>query len=107
MLKKLFNNISLLTGAVLRYFGAHFGVCTFIFESCSPSYFMEFCTDVFLCYYDNQCAEKNFNTYPSLWGIMQPMLGIFLNVLRNLKHSLDLLHECHDITVMVTKLRTM
>ena len=38
---------------------------------------------------------------------MQPILWIFLNALRNLKHSLDILHECLYITVVVTKLRNV
>ena len=40
---------------------------------------------------------------PSAWGITQPIWSIFLNVLRNLKHSLDILHECFNITVVVTQ----
>ena len=32
--------------------------------------------------------------------------GILLNILRNVKHFLDILYECLDITVVVTKLRS-
>ena len=40
----------------------------------------------------------------TLCNIFGPILGILLNVLRDLKRSLDILHECLDITVVVTKL---
>ena len=43
------------------------------------------------------------------WGelnnIFGSILGIFLDVLRNVKHSLDFFHQCLNITVVVTKLR--
>ena len=41
--------------------------------------------------------------YPAL-GIMQPTLGIFLNVLRNLKQYLDIMYGCLDFTVVVDQL---
>lgn len=56
------------------------------------------------------CKEKIHCIYPSTAGIMWYFgvyLGIFLRVLSKLKHYLDVLHECLDITVMVTKLRVV
>ena len=45
--------------------------------------------------------------YLSAWGIMKFILGAFLNILRNSKHSLDILHESLDTTMVVTTLRNM
>ena len=44
------------------------------------------------------------------WGyytIFRPNLGVLLNVLRNVEHFLDILHECPNITLVVTKLRNV
>ena len=38
---------------------------------------------------------------------MQPILGIFLTIFRNLKDSVDILNECLDTTVFVTKLKNV
>ena len=46
-LKKRFTVSTPLPGAFLRYFGDHFGVCFSIFETCSLSYLIKFCTDAF------------------------------------------------------------
>ena len=65
----------------------------------------------FLYYSDSQCAKKNFAARIPLLGALcstfGPILGIFLNDLRNLKDSLDILHECIDITAVVTKLKNV
>lgn len=45
--------------------------------------------------------------YLSAWGIMKLILGAFLNILRNSKHSLDILHENLDTTRVVTTLRNV
>ena len=61
----------------------------------------------FLYYSDIQCTKKNFTARILLLGelcsIFGPVFGIFLNLLRNLKHSLDILHECFGVTLMVSK----
>ena len=63
----------------------------------------------FFCYSDNHSTNKNFTARVSLLGalccIFVPILGTFCNALKHLKHSLDILHECLDITVVVTKLK--
>ena len=43
--------------------------------------------------------------YGHLYSILEPFLDIFLNGLRNLKHSLNVLHECLKKIVMVAKLK--
>ena len=37
--------------------------------------------------------------------VCRTILGIFLNALRNLKHSFDFLYKCLGITVVATKLK--
>ena len=39
--------------------------------------------------------------------ILGPVLGIFLNVLGNLKYSFDILHECLDIIMVIDKLKNV
>ena len=60
-----------------------------------------------LLYYPNShSSKKNFTTciplLAALCNIFGPILDLSLNVLRNLKHFLDILRECLDITVVVT-----
>ena len=43
----------------------------------------------------------------TLFSIFGTILAIFLNVLRNVKNSFDILHKCFHITVMVTKLKNV
>ena len=104
--------------AILRYFRAHFRACSSFFENFSPSYLMKFCADVFdiiftICQVSFfisflQCAKKKIDsTCPSARGIMQTILGIFHNISRNLKYSLDILQECLEITAMVTKVKNV
>ena len=38
---------------------------------------------------------------------MQPILGIFLTIFRNLKDYIDILNECLDTTMFVTKLKNV
>ena len=58
---------------------------------------------------DSQCAKKHFTaSIPLLgafYGSIGIILGILLNVLRNLKHYFDILYECLDTTVVVIKLK--
>ena len=65
----------------------------------------------FFCYSDSQCAKINLRaSFPllgALSSIFGPVSGTLLNVLRNLKHSLDILHELFDIVVVVTKLKNI
>ena len=49
--------------------------------------------------------SEKFAACISLLGIFWPILGIFFNVLINLKHSFDIFYKFLDITVMVTKLK--
>ena len=102
LLKKPFFSIS---PSAESYFEVFWG--SPLFESFCPSY--EILDRCFLVYPDSQCTKKNFTTLILLLGglcnIFGPILGILLNILRNVKHFLDILHECLDITVVVTKLR--
>lgn len=83
--------------------GIHFGLTLcMLFYSWEIFYLMKFCSYVF-------CITFH-STYPSASGIMQylePILIIFLNVMRNLKLSLDILNKCLCITVVVTKLKNV
>ena len=102
--KKLFVAPSLPLRGILRYFEAHFGVFSSIFESCSPSYSEQM---FFVLLLQSVYKETFHCLHSCAGGIMQYfglILGILHNVLRNLKHSIDILHECLDITVVVTKL---
>ena len=60
-------------------------------------------------HYDSQYAQKNFSAgiplLGALFSIFGPILDIFLSVLRNLKHPLDIFHKCLYITVVVTELK--
>ena len=91
-LKKLFTAPSLLLRGILRYFGAHFGVYSSIFESCSSSYSEQ----MFSVLLSQSVYKETFHCLHSCaGGIMQYfglILGILHNVLRNLKHSIDILH---------------
>ena len=64
-----------------------------------------------LYYFHSHSTKKKFTARIPLLGalcnIFGSILGILFNVLRNLKHSLDNLHECLDITVVVTKPRNV
>ena len=54
-----------LLGASMRYFRAHFGICSSILESCSTFYLMKFCTDFFLL----PCQLRKISLYiPLCWG---------------------------------------
>ena len=96
-------------GAILRYFGAYFGLCSSSFESCFSSYLMKFNTDVFCITVIVSVLRKISQHLSLCWwtlcNILGPILGILLDVLRNVKYSLEILHECLDITVVVTRLR--
>ena len=98
-----------LLGASMRYFRAHFGICSSILESCSTFYLMKFCTDFFLLLWKSISSEKFHCTYLSAGGvtctIFGPILSIFLNILRNVKDTPDIFHECLDITVVLIKLK--
>ena len=56
-----------LLGASMRYFRAHFGICSSILESCSTFYLMKFCTDFFLLLWKSISSEKFHCTY-LCWG---------------------------------------
>ena len=73
------------------------------FLRAAPSYLMKS-----FFYYHTQCAKKNFTAYiPQLregvfWSIIGPIFSIFFHAMRNLKHSLNILHESIDIAVVTT-----
>ena len=58
-------------GAILRYFGARFGVCCSIFQSCSLSYLTKFCTAVFSITMTVKVLGIFPSTYLSAGGIKQ------------------------------------
>ena len=98
-------------GAILRYFrGSIWGMLLYFWEL-FPIFSYEILYRCFSYYSDSKYTKKDFNTYipllGALWSILGPTLGTFLNALRKLKHSLDILHECLDITMVVTKLRNV
>ena len=96
-LKNLFTASPLLVGAFLKYFGLHFGVCCSILKNCSI-FVNEISCSWFLYYFHSQCAKKNVKArIPLLGTLCSPfasILGISLNVLRTLKHSIDILQKC-------------
>ena len=107
-IKKPFHSISLsLLGAILRYFKAHLGVYSFISRELLQSY--EVLYRCFLYYPDLQCAKKNFTAripvLRALCSFLGSILGIFLNILRNLQDYLDILHICFYINFVVSKLK--
>lgn len=62
-LNKPFYNISLLLGAILRYFKNYFGVCFSILESCSTFYLMKFCVTLTV-----NTLRKTSLDVPLCWG---------------------------------------
>lgn len=74
--------------------------------SCELFYLMKFCTDVFFITLTFNILKKS--TAVSLCGgnyaVFEPILGIFLKVLRFLKDYFDIFHSL-DITAVVTKLK--
>lgn len=95
-LKNLFTASLLLVGAFLKYFGLHFGVCCSILKNCSI-FVNEISCSWFLYYFHSQCAKKNVKARIALLRILcnpfASILGISLNVLRLLKHSIDILQK--------------
>ena len=73
------------------------------FLRAAPSYLMKS-----FFYYHSQCAKKNVTAYiPQLregvfCSIIGPIFSIFFHAMRNLKHSLNILHESIDIAVVTT-----
>ena len=85
--------------------GVFLGVCSSILRAVP---LLIFCIDVF-CVTLTVVVLANISHHVSLCNTMQPTLCIFLNVLVNLKHSLDtfFLHQCLVITVVSSKLRNV
>ena len=79
------------------------GYAPLFLRTVPPSYLIKFCTDIFC---DSHCA-KTVSELEFLHSTFGPILDIFLNVLENLKYFLDILLECLDITVVVTKIKNM
>ena len=89
--------------------GSHFGlILCMLFYSWKISYLMKFCSYIF-------CISVRFivlrttlqHVSLSFMQYLESILIIFLNVMRNLKHSLDILNKCLFITVVVTKLKNV
>ena len=103
-------HVSLL-GAILRYFGACFGVCTSIFESRSPSYLNKSYTDVSCINHKVSVLRKIPQHLSLCWralsNLSEPILSILHNVLRNVKICLGIFLECLDITLAVTKVKNI
>lgn len=89
-----------------KSFCDHFGVCLSILESYFICFLVKFCTDVFLHYAESHCIVQYVPLCWVYYLVCGSIFGIFLNVLRNLRHSLDFLHKCLGITVVATKLKT-
>ena len=96
-----FHSVSSLMEAILRYFGDPFGVCFSFLENFSTLFYW-ILPRCFLYYSDIQCATKNFAARSSLLE-HYPVL----HILRNVKYSFDILHECLGITVAVIKLKSV
>ena len=103
-LRKTFFIIYSSAGSHIEVFWCLFwGYAPLFLSTVPPSYLIKFCTDIFC---DSHCA-KTVSEHEFLYSTFGPILGIFLNVLGNLIYFLDILLECLDITVVVTKLKNM
>ena len=82
----------------------------FLFLRSVSSYLIKFWTDVF-CITRTLNVLRNISRHVSLcWGhcpVFELIFVIFLNVLRNLKDFLDILHKWLDITVVITKFKNV
>ena len=111
LLKKLFTANPCLLKVILRYFMTYFEVSSPILESRFPSYLKNICTDAFCLTLTVNVLSKISQLVYLCWGhyavFFGLILGIFLNVSRNLKNYFDIWHECYDITAMVIKLKKM
>ena len=98
----------LLLGGILKYFGDNFWAWFPILRAVpSPILFHEVLYRCIFYYFASQCVKKNVTAHiPLMWAFCCIWV-IFLNVLRNLKHSLDILHGCLDITMVVSKLKNI
>ena len=91
----------------MKYFGAHFGVYSSIFQSCSSSYLIKYFIDGFCITLRINVIRKISHHVSLCLGHYTAYFGYIPQYLQKLKHSLDFLHECLDITVVFTKLRDM
>ena len=107
--KKSLYSFSPSIGSYFEVFWSSFCGMSSIVESWSPSFLMKFYAEHFCMTLTVNVLRKISQDLSLCWwelcNIFGPILGIFLNVLRNVKHSLDFFHECLNITVAVTKLR--
>ena len=97
-------SLSLSAQIHFQVFEGSFGDMFLYFLRAALSYLMK----LFFFYYHSQCARKNFTAYiPQLkegvfCSIIGTIFSIFLHAMRNLKHSLNILHESLDIAVVTT-----
>ena len=113
-LMKPFYSKSSFAGSNFEVFWCSFWGMLLYFWELSPILSYEILYRYFLYYCHSQSTKKKqkkiHSTYSSARFIMEnfgSFLGILLNVLRNLKHYIDIWHECLDITVVLTKLRNV
>ena len=99
-----------LLGAIIVFWGLFWDML-FYFWELFPILSFEILYRCFLYYSDSQWAKKNFTACIPLLGplcsIFGTVLSIFINALRNLKCSLDILNKCLDNTAVVTKLKNV
>ena len=110
---KLFSHVSLSRGEFFGSFFVHFWVSLHFYVPLFPeNHSIASHTNLIFCTHIS-CITLTFNVprkisqhvffclgnYVVIFG---PVFGIFLNLLRNLKHSFDILHECFVVTLMVS-----
>ena len=85
-LESPFHSISPLLEAILRYFEAHFGLCSCIFEGL----FHLFVQLIFALFWHSMGKEKFYSIYLSAGGYFAgffwPVVGIFHHALRKIRH---------------------
>ena len=99
-LKRPFYSISSSAGSHLEVFWGSYWVTLFHSWEAFHILFYEILYRCILYYSDSQCAKKNFTASIPLLLALCSIFGYNnINVLKNLKYFLDILHGCSDITI--------
>lgn len=99
-----------LLGAIWRYFGSYFWLCSSIHENFPAFHLMKSRTDVF-------CTNLRVNVLRKIsqhafvclkhYAVFLAYFGYISQCLERLKTDIDILNKCLDISVVVTKLKNM